>query len=99
MTPLISMRKTAVAVAISQSILMPLHAATIEVSGTCSLSDAILTANNNALKGGCSASYVSGSFGDDTITLTNSISVTDAVDVAGNSFPTVESTVVVTRQI
>lgn len=84
-------QRSLVAIAISPIICLPVQAATITSSATCTLISAIESANSDALAGDCVAADVTGTFGDDTVIVTSEASELDSVDTSGNALGVVTS--------
>ena len=97
MPPLNTFKQSCLALAITQTIALPLQAATITVdsisdtpaANICSLRSAIIAANTNAPVDGCVAGDVSGSDTIDLSGLPNNSTIT----LNGNELPTVTTTI------
>jgi len=70
-------------------------AGTISLSGPCGLADAILTANSDTFTGGCDVPNITGSLGDDTITLRDSILVDSGISPSYVVFPAIETNITI----
>lgn len=98
MPPLNTFEKTAIAVILSQAVIVPAaNAATINVGvGGCTLANAIRSANDDVAVGGCSV----GTVGADTINIPNQTIVFTSADVDGaiygdSALPLIESEITI----
>ena len=97
MPPLDNLQKSLLALAVGNAFSNGALSAEINVSDLCTLEDAIVSANTDAISGGCTASDVVGVFGADTINLPamSSIEVTNPADANENAFSMVSSDVTI----
>lgn len=97
MPPLNTTKRTCLALAVSQAIVMPLHAATItvdstldaQVAGICTLRSAIIAANTNTAVDSCVAGSVSGR---DIIDLTG-LPNNSTINLSADALPSIKSSI------